>query len=96
VENCSSTRWSSLTTTAQSPPLVPQLPQGYRRGAHPSRSLPFHLSSGLIDVHTHNGYAGLGVSVTGARNANKTMRAGFTTPFVLKSGAVIRNHSAAK
>jgi imidazolonepropionase-like amidohydrolase len=46
---------------------------------------------GLIDVHTHltsdptdNGYKGLGVSVpreaiTGAKNANKTVRAGFTT-----------------
>ncbi len=46
---------------------------------------------GLIDVHTHltadpkdSGYAGLGVSVpreaiTGAKNANKTVRAGFTT-----------------
>src|SRR5580704_16522144 len=46
---------------------------------------------GLIDVHTHltsdpkdSGYAGLGVSVpreaiTGAKNANKTLLAGFTT-----------------
>jgi imidazolonepropionase-like amidohydrolase len=46
---------------------------------------------GLIDVHTHltsdpkdTGYAGLGVSVpreaiTGAKNANKTLMAGFTT-----------------
>jgi imidazolonepropionase-like amidohydrolase len=46
---------------------------------------------GLIDVHTHltsdpkdTGYAGLGVSVpreaiTGAKNANKTLLAGFTT-----------------
>ena len=46
---------------------------------------------GLIDVHTHltadpadNGYAGLGVSIPreaiiGAKNANKTVRAGFTT-----------------
>jgi imidazolonepropionase-like amidohydrolase len=46
---------------------------------------------GLIDVHTHltsdptdNGYKGLGVSVpqeaiTGAKNAAKTVRAGFTT-----------------
>src|SRR6516165_5197009 len=46
---------------------------------------------GLIDVHTHltsdptdSGYAGLGVSIpreaiTGAKNANKTIRAGFTT-----------------
>lgn len=46
---------------------------------------------GLIDVHTHltsdpsyNGYAGLGVSVpkeaiTGAKNAARTLRAGFTT-----------------
>jgi imidazolonepropionase-like amidohydrolase len=46
---------------------------------------------GLIDVHTHltsdptdSGYAALGVSVpreaiTGAKNANKTVRAGFTT-----------------
>jgi imidazolonepropionase-like amidohydrolase len=46
---------------------------------------------GLIDVHTHltadpymSGYAGLGVSypreaITGAKNANKTLRAGFTT-----------------
>jgi imidazolonepropionase-like amidohydrolase len=46
---------------------------------------------GLIDVHTHltsdptdNGYKGLGVSVpkeaiTGAKNANRTVRAGFTT-----------------
>lgn len=46
---------------------------------------------GLIDVHTHltsdpsdSGYAGLGVSVpkeaiTGAKNAAKTVRAGFTT-----------------
>jgi imidazolonepropionase-like amidohydrolase len=46
---------------------------------------------GLIDVHTHltsdpkdSGYAGLGVSVpreaiTGAKNANKTLMAGFTT-----------------
>jgi imidazolonepropionase-like amidohydrolase len=46
---------------------------------------------GLIDVHTHltadpymSGYEGLGVSVpreaiTGAKNANKTVRAGFTT-----------------
>src|SRR5215472_14743108 len=46
---------------------------------------------GLIDVHTHltsdpsyNGYAGLGVSVpkeaiTGAKNAAKTLHAGFTT-----------------
>jgi imidazolonepropionase-like amidohydrolase len=46
---------------------------------------------GLIDVHTHltsdpsdTGYSGLGVSVpreaiTGAKNANKTVRAGFTT-----------------
>ncbi|HVM76490.1 MAG TPA: amidohydrolase family protein [Candidatus Saccharimonadales bacterium] len=46
---------------------------------------------GLIDVHTHltsdptdNGYAGLGVSVpkeaiTGAKNATRTVRAGFTT-----------------
>ncbi|HEY2458779.1 MAG TPA: amidohydrolase family protein, partial [Candidatus Acidoferrum sp.] len=46
---------------------------------------------GLIDVHTHitadpymSGYEGLGVSIpreaiTGAKNANKTVRAGFTT-----------------
>jgi len=46
---------------------------------------------GLIDVHTHltsdpnmNGYEGLGVSfpreaIIGAKNANKTIRAGFTT-----------------
>ena len=46
---------------------------------------------GLIDVHTHltaeptnNGYAGLGISVpretvTGAKNARLTLRAGFTT-----------------
>jgi imidazolonepropionase-like amidohydrolase len=51
----------------------------------------FTCLPGLIDVHTHltadpenSGYKGLGVSVpreaiTGAKNANKTLRAGFTT-----------------
>lgn len=67
--------------------LAPTLP----KGVTPIDLSGMTCLPGLIDVHTHltsdptdNGYKGLGVSVpreaiTGAKNAARTVRAGFTT-----------------